>query len=342
MADLYGLLIEDLFRRRAPRIPRPFNPDHFLWRAGEHGLHGLLHAALGPRSGLAPELEELRPRLKTLTLAQEAVVQVRLRAARELAELWDLRGIPGVFVKGVALAVEAYEGPGDRPFADLDVLVSPAVLPRARAVAEELGYRQYPRAVRSGMEVALLRAGAGGPGVGLDLHWAFTEPKGPQAAVRVPVEEIVGRRRRIGDLPLPTMEDSLLLAAANLARSRMDRMILVADFDRLVRRRLDWNVVVERAHAWRLRTALWLGLSRAMGFLGTEVPERVLADLRPAAWRVASLGRVLTGSYLWMRRKFKRPVASAALAFLCLDSVPDEIRGLARSGDRLLRWWTRD
>ncbi len=338
MADPYGLLLEDLLRGRSPRVPQAFNPDHFLWRAGEHGLYGVTYEAMSRVDvSLPEELRAVMNRLKGLTQAQEAVVRYRLAAARALAAGLALRGIPALFIKGVALAVEAYDAPGLRTFADLDLLVVPEDREAALGAVGDLGYREDTAASPSGMELHLWSSSDAGPGIGLDLHWACSDPWGSQSAVRIPVAELVARRHETEGLPVPAPEDSLLVCAANLVRSRVDRLVLVVDFDRLVRGGVDWSAVLSRASAWRLRTALWLGLQLAVRLAGTEVPERVLLDLRPAAWRVAVLCRLLEGSFLWMRRKFKRPLLSGALAYLCLDSVGDGLRGLDGSRNRVLR-----
>jgi hypothetical protein len=332
MADLYGLLIEDLFRRRPPRLPRPFNPDHLLWLAGEHGLHGLVQAVVEGRADLPPEISDLGPRFKTLAMAQEALVRVRLRAAAEVAEALAREGVAAVFVKGVALSLEAYGRPGDRPFGDLDLLVAPGSLPRARGVLTDLGFHSAPAGPASSMEDRWERAGAD-----VDLHWRFVAPDGSQAAVRIPVEEILDRRREVGGLPVPSPEDSLLLCAANLVRSRVDRLVLVADFDRLTRGLVDWSAVLERARAWHLRTALWLGLDHASRLFGTPLPEPVLSSIRPPPWRAALLRRVLSGSFLWVRRKFKGQLESAVLPYLCLDGLPDVMAGAAAVGRRTFK-----
>ena len=198
------------------------------------------------------------------------------------------------------------------------------------------GYRLAAAGPASSMEDRWERAGAvADPDV--DLHWDFVAPDGSQAAVRIPVEEILGRRREVGGIPVPAPEDSLLLGAANLVRSRMDRLVLVADFDRLARRPVDWPAVLERARAWRLRTALWLGLDHASRLFGTPLPGHVLASIRPRSWKEALVRRALSSSFLWVRRKFKGQVESAVLPYLCLDGLPDVMVGAVAVARRNFR-----
>lgn len=336
MADLYGLLIEDLFRGRSPRIPRPFNPDHFLWRAGEHGLHGLLHAAVARRADLPPALKDLEPRLKALTMAQEAVVRVRLQVAREVAAVFARLALPAVFVKGAAVVVLGYESPGLRPFSDLDLLVGAGAVGRAARALESLGFREDVTVAPSSMERRFLRSGGASPDVAVDLHWDFVERDGPQAAVQVPVSEVLGRVAEAGGIPVPSTEDCFLLAAANLVRSRLDRLVLLADFDRMARLRPSWEAIRERAGRWRLRTALWIALDRAATFIGAQVSARVLAEFEPPSWQRAALRRLLGGSMLWRRRKFKQQVWSKAFPLACADSWRDAGFSLRAWGGRIL------
>jgi hypothetical protein len=229
------------------------------------------------------------------------------------------RGVPGVFFKGVALSVEAYRFPGERPFSDLDLLLPSDSLQEARSALEEVGYAPDRSVEPSSIEERYARDGLSDPGIGVDLHSGLVEPEGPQAWVRIPAEEVVGRRRDVEGLPVPAVEDSLLLCAVNLVRSRMDRLVLVADFDRLVQLAPRWETVVERAFAWRLRSSLWLGLHYSKRLFETPIPEPVLAALRPPPWRRGPMVRLLEGSFLWLRRKFKKPLRAALLPRLCRD-----------------------
>ncbi len=337
MADLYGVAIAAALRGRPVRLPEPFNPDHLLWRAGEHGLHGLLAEGLEQRADLPAALKQLSCRLRALTRAQEALTRHFLGRAAEAADAFHRSGVRAVFVKGVALALEAYGSPGCRPFSDLDILVSPAELARAREVLRSLRYRPDLTVSPDAMETRFIRPYDQGPASSVDLHWSLSSPEGPQAAVRIPVGEILERARAVQGVLVPAVEDSVLVAAANLVRSRMDRLILVADFDRLALLGVDWKAVSDRAGRWGLRTAVWLGLTYAAELFGSAVPPEVTGGLRPAAWRRCFLARILSGSYLWRRRKFKRPIRSGLLPYVCLDTWSDMAAGLRAVRRRVLR-----
>jgi hypothetical protein len=335
--ELYGHLILSALKGGPLRLPAGVNPDHLLWRICEHGLAGILDEALrkGPPEA-DPALAEIASRVRAVAIAQEACVLGNLRAAAEVAGALEKHGVAAVFVKGVALALSAYERPALRAFGDLDLMVHPDSVPAARAALASLGFAPDSDGPSSTMESAYVRAAAGGLPVAVDLHWDFIENDGPQAAVRIPVREILERRRVVESIPIPTVEDNLLLAAANLVRSRVDRMVLIVDFCRLAAARPDWDRVLERAAAWRLKTALWLGLSRAEQLFGAGIPAALRDALAPSPWRRRWIDGLLAGSALWSRRKIRHRVVAYGLPFLCMDSWGDLARTLGAGRGRAL------
>ncbi len=82
-------------------------------------------------------------------------------------------------------------------------------------------------------------------------------------------------------------EDLLLHVAINQAKDDYYAYGSAARDVRGVVARLkpSWKTVVERAGAWRCRVALYLTLENARRLGSAEVPEWVLAALRPPAWR---------------------------------------------------------
>src|SRR5712671_6797411 len=115
--DRYGQLLLAALRGDPVAVPPGINPGHLFWRLCEHGLAGLLHEV--QRTSAAPPFADLAPQVKAVAAAQEASVRSGLRAAAGLAAALQDRGVPAVFVKGVALALTAYGRPGLRGFGDL-------------------------------------------------------------------------------------------------------------------------------------------------------------------------------------------------------------------------------
>lgn len=331
--DRDGERILDILRHRA--VPRRGTLDgrRFLKRVYEHGLAGLLAESIDRLgSGASPDLVALVPDLRGTTRAQEATVRHKLDVAAEVSAALDRSGVAAVWVKGAALAVTVYERPGLRPFGDLDLLVAPDSVPGADRALVARGFRRDP--ATDTMAANYERPERTGP-LAIDLHWDFVQRNGPQAAVEIPVGEIVSRARRAGGLPVPAPEDGLLLAAANLVRSRLDRFILLVDFARLAAADPRWDHVLERAAAWRLKTSLWLGLSLAAGHLDAPVPADVLRVLAPPRWKGALLRSILSGSSFWARRKVRARAVADGLPLLCADSAGDAVKALVRSRTRL-------
>jgi hypothetical protein len=331
--DLYGHLILGTLRGEAVRCRGDWTARRLLWRVYEHGLAGLLAEAivrLGPQAD--PVLIALLPDLHANAAAQEAVVRPKLQAAAEISAALD-RAV--VWVKGAALSSTVYERPGLRTFGDLDLLTAPASVPAVVGVLERLGFvREGPA---DSMAASYERSDPVGV-VAVDLHWDFVEKDGPQGAVEIPIDDILARSRPAGALQVPSTEDSLLLGAANLVRSRVDRIVLLVDFARLAAAGPDWGAVRERAVAWRLRTSLWLGLALAKEHLGAAVPDEALEGLSPARWKSDLLRGMLAGSTLWARRKIRARAVAYGLPFLCADSTGDIARAMLGSRGRI---WKR-
>jgi len=331
--DRYGQTILAALRGGPVRIPERLDPDLLFWKICEHGLAGLLAEA---QRTAAPPLPEFARRVAAVAVAQRASVECNLAAARDAAAALLRYEIPAVFIKGAALAPSVYPAPGLRPFGDLDLLIHRDRLPAACAVLGSLGFLPESEPTFSPMETSLVREVPGALPVGIDLHWDLTEQDRLQAAVRVPVADVLARRRTAGGIPIPSLEDSLLLSAANLVRSRLDRMILVVDFARMSAAGPDWDAVLARAAAWKLRTALWLGLDLAERMFGAAFPRRAREELSPSGWRRRCITSLLEGTSLWARRKVRHRVVAYGLPLLCADSIPDAVRALGAGRRRVL------
>lgn len=112
-----------------------------LRTAEAHKLAALLAARLAGVGGDAPLDAALRRRL---FLAGAEAAQRAARAERTLATVaaaFDDGGLPFFVVKGSVLARQVYGDPRLRRFADVDIVVRHADLPRAEALLAGLGYR---------------------------------------------------------------------------------------------------------------------------------------------------------------------------------------------------------
>ncbi len=297
----------------------PLLPPHL---APPHGLAPLLRAELGP---LAP------PDLIAAAAIDEARSLQQLAAARELA---PALGSNALFVKGIAMALTIYP-PGLRPAGDLDLLTTRDLLPRVCNALTAAGFsRDDVAADASPMEIPYFRDAPSGVTLMIDLHYAFTGDQGLQAALSIPIDAILARRQIVDGVPIPSDEDSLLLAAVNLVRSCVDRLVLVVDVARLAARPLDWNSVFSRAKAWRIATPLWVSLMLAHDLFDTPVD---LDPIAPRPWKARAIRSLFSREELLRTDRERDPRYRFLFKALSLDSWGDLLRSVAAIPRRLGR-----
>jgi hypothetical protein len=198
-----------------------------------------------------------------------------------LLQAFEQAGIDVVVLKGVALIARFYRDPGLRPMADVDVLVPPTGVDRARELAAGLGWhpRHHPTP-------AFRRVKHAGPfdhpaGVACDLHWRLFEEAGGGGAdddVRAAAETVTFQGTRLLILS-PT--DQLLHVCGHAARwGEVPAIRWVADAVLILREGpIDWPRFVAHAAQRRfiLRMRQMLGYLRQA--LDVAIPPSVEAEL---------------------------------------------------------------
>ena len=221
------------------------------------------------RSSFADALRDYRDyRARNRSLTRE------LQQVFSLLEGNDVATVP---FKGPTLGSLAYGDPDLRQFADLDILIQPRDIPRARELLLSLGYRprgrQEPalRQSRSWYEYSLVR-----PGVLLELHWSYgircvSLPRDP-SAVRGRAKPVCVEKASI---PTLCPEDAVVMLCAQGFKSHWDRLKFVVDLAELMRTHseLDWHLVLEESSD--LRRMLYLGLSLARDLGGATIPQEI-------------------------------------------------------------------
>src|SRR4029453_18105354 len=96
--------------------------DPLLAESAAQGLVGVLHAALPAEERRGPDRLRAALAAERRRLLARGVRQLEL-AARVQSMLAE-QGIPALPLKGAALAEQLYEGEGDRPMADVDLLAT--------------------------------------------------------------------------------------------------------------------------------------------------------------------------------------------------------------------------
>lgn len=232
--------------------------------------------------------------LEELQREFQANTRHNLLLAGELLKLLDgLKriGVDAMPLKGPVLALTAYGSLALRQFIDLDIVVRPADLLRAKEVLVAQGYHSV-NAFTPTEEQALPESGnhtynflrVDGQ-VSVEIHWAIS-----QREYSFPLNfETLWRDRRevpfLGTLvPAPSPELLLLILCAHGTKHYWERLMWVCDVAELIHSRpdLDWDRLWEQARALRSERMLLVGLCLVNQLLKVPLPpeatHRIQAD----------------------------------------------------------------
>lgn len=231
--------------------------------------------------------------------------RARFRAVRSLHHVRDVFGETNVrwlSFKGPVLSDAIYRQPNSRLFHDVDVLVRPADFERALTTFEKSGFRLldrnwhfHRRWISSELRLAAR------DGAEVDLHWHLLISRAIRRYFRIPIDEMIDRSRvvRVHEMEVQTFDevDTVLHLAIHAALEGGDRLVWLKDLEQAAAfGSLDWDVLVARAHDWRVNILVGTMLSRVRTVLHAQIPPVVLRDLLPnAGWRTA----VRTADYLF-------------------------------------------
>lgn len=263
--------------------------DHLIRALGEHGVLPLVHwAARGARATALPP--SLARAAEGEYMATAASAALRTRELSEVHAALAEIGVDPLLLKGAALALTDYENVALRPMGDLDLLVREPELAAAAGVLEARGYlRKVEEAPELAHHLAFARPLAAGVVSSIELHRRpLATPPFDRALetdalmARADAVDVGGRSMRV-----PCRSDMLVHVAAHLVlqHARAERLIWVADVDR-VARRLDaarWTEALDRAAAEGLSRSLRDAVAAARIWFGTPVPAGVVAALDDAA-----------------------------------------------------------
>ncbi len=253
-------------------------PSSALVAAAEY--HGVI-AELRRAYGLYTDDGRTRE-LRATALAARGIALRATCAAVDVSTWLRDAGIAHAVVKGPALA--RFYPESDRTFVDLDVLVHAEHM--SAAIAALVGHgctlvdgMSWPRADGVGEISVALQSG-----VTLDLHADLIHRPDVRRCFWFPARKLLGRTSQMEILgrqvPVLDREDTLIHVALHAVISGGDRLIWLADLDRLVASgEVRWEIVVERAQEAGLALVVGVMLCRASITLGTEVPDEALATL---------------------------------------------------------------
>ena len=269
----------------------------------------------GPASErLAPLLQpNARSRLLSRAKSDATAHMARLAMLKPVGSALDGAGVDWVVLKGPALAELSY-GRTARGYADIDVLVPAAQFKEAIDALQGAGMLlaepSWPALAASGEKEVLL-AHQGRPAV--DLHWHVVDQDSARRRYLLPMEELLGRRRKVklGPIEAWALEptDFMLHVALHANASGSHRLRCLLDVQRTAANQPPhWDDLVGRCRAWRVALPVAAALERAKGVLGAQVPDDVTSRLLtgvPQRAVVSFLASWAPGGYLPAGRSFK-------------------------------------
>ncbi len=286
--------------RVAQRVACAIDWNALILMADAHAMVPLLARRLeGSARVPKPVLVELCGRREKISRDARAMAN----ALGRVLDALDAIDVPALPYKGPALASSLYGDVAMRDFCDLDILIRPRDVLRAKEALAALGYvPEYPLA--AGVQGAFLRApsqyhlGMQGPGdIVVELHWK-TDADFPVerdddawwsglATVRVE-----GRAMRAF-----STRELLLVLCLHGSKHGWERLAWLADVSAILRAHdgIEWDWIFARAAALGCRRRLALGLALAHSLLGAPLPEAVLRRIESDP-RVATIAREIGSS----------------------------------------------
>jgi len=294
-------------------------------RVVPHAQRALSAAGASVPATLAESL-----RGETLAIAARALARAQQLAV--LMRAFDADGVPALPFKGPALSLAAYGELAARASTDLDVVVAPRDVDRARETMVRCGYRSAS-SMSPAQERVLQRSfghfvyAMPEGGAHVELHWRFAAPRYPWS---LRVADVMARATNwecVGCAALtPEPADQVLLQVMHGTRHQWEQLEwLVTVVQLLKRSAVDEEALIARAKANGSYRALAVTLRLARGVLGAPLSPRLagLADGGRAAVRAAEIVRTLESGTSSLREPY-------AFNARMMDRWDDRVRYIAR------------
>jgi len=288
--------------------PAPFTEadwQRLVDLAVKHRLAPFLHAKLLER-GLAPP-PAAADQLQRAHLVNAVRNTGLLHVLDNILRACHDGGVAVTLLKGVHFAEAVYDDIALRHIGDVDLWVSRGQLEAARAVMRSLGYvsrsrTKRPQALQDALtgETQLFKANA--PMV--ELHWNIFAGEWFRHTARIDEQLVWQRTESIEGSTARRLshEDAIIHLCLHLAiNHQMSEAGLRTLVDLDVARRtwtIDWDVVVQRARAWRVSCALWLVLQRLVEIFGDPSGEIPVVELAPSRLRQTVFTQLVSARFL--------------------------------------------
>jgi len=269
--------------------------DYLLQLADRHGLQPLLYWHLN--EVCAADVPERHLQLLRVAFQRVSALNIFLtHELRRLLSLFAANNITAVPYKGPALALQLYGNVALRQFSDLDIIVHPRDVLRARDLLLAEDYALFPP-LTEGQQAVMLRTQCNLPftrernRLVVELHWQVSAPHFARPF------DTAGFWGRLGDaklddvnINLPAPEDLMLALCVHGSKHLWERLAWICDIAGLIESKqdLNWRRLVTQARDTGSERMLFLGLQLAKNLLDAPLPPDV-GKIMAADHAVASL-----------------------------------------------------
>jgi hypothetical protein len=248
--------------------------------AEHHRLVPLLHASLASQTHAVPFT--IRELARTHTWR---AIQFTAELSR-IARHFDRCGIDFLAYKGPALAEVLYHDFAMRQFGDLDLLVRPKDVARAREALLELGFTtnlslsdlEEDFYLRTGNEYTF---GSGSEPHLVELQWQIV----PRFySIDFDMDALFARSMPITidgtAVQTPCLEDLMLLLCVHAAKHEWTQLGMLRDIATLAERDLDWKCISEEARRLGIAKITEISLIASSQLFGIELPHGYVVGTR--------------------------------------------------------------
>lgn len=265
-------------------LSRPLNWERLLALVDHHRVVPQVYGALSAYSDLvaSQHLDALRSRYRNNARKALWFTGELVRIVSHL----ELAGIKALPYKGPVLAETLYGEVTERQFGDLDILILPADVAKAKAALRDLGYTpalelgpQIEAAyIKTGYEYSF--QGANGQNL-VELQWRIVPCF---YSIDFDVADFFGGAKdhmlhNLGPIRTLRPEDLLLVLCIHAAKHVWVQLSWLCDIARLIKsRNLDWKAIHEEARRLGIERIVSLNLLLAHKLLGSLPPYRSLKE----------------------------------------------------------------
>ncbi|MBX7116690.1 MAG: nucleotidyltransferase family protein [Myxococcaceae bacterium] len=241
----------------------------------------LVHTAQA--HGVAGLLAHTHPDFARPTLGLKAQFMRAFISSTAAVAALEKAGIRCVVMKGIT-ASSHWADTQVRPQSDLDLLVAPADMPRAKAALLEGGIAKHVSIEGHFVHNASLKP-ASPAGLYIELHYALTS----HHLLNVDIAALVAQREMIAmnGVTVPSLHpaDAVVYLALHASTHALARLAWLVDLDGYARRStVDWLDAARRAVAWGCPLAVGLAWDEARRLLCAPIPDAAMEGLeRPRA-----------------------------------------------------------